>query len=325
MKKLTKYAIALFTAATLFSCGGENKESNGSEAENVAEALSGKVLIDGSSTVFPISEAIGEEYDTKEANVKVIVNSSGTGGGFKKFVKGETDINDASRSIKDKEVKLCEENNASYKQLTVAYDGLAVVINPKNDWASTMTVAELKKLWEPAAKGVVTKWSDIREGWPEEEIKLYGPGTASGTFDYFTDAIVGEEGASRSDYSPNEDDNILVNGVANDINALGYFGLAYFEENASKLQLVAVDNGNGGVKPSLETVKSGKYAPLSRPLFIYVSSSSVKKAQVKDFVEFYLTNAGSITQEVGYIPLKDEEYVQQQEIFKSFCASNEAK
>lgn len=321
MKKITNIILALATSAILFSCGGDSKASG----EGSGTELSGKISIDGSSTVFPISEAIGEEYDEAQPGVKVVVNSSGTGGGFKKFVNGETDINDASRSIKDKEVKLCKENNVEYKELTVAYDGLAVVINPKNSWASTMTVAELKKLWEPAAKGVVTKWSDIRADWPAEDIKLYGPGTASGTFDYFTHAINGEEGASRSDYSPNEDDNVLVNGVANDVNALGYFGLAYYEENADKLQLVAVDGGKGPVKPSLETVKSGTYAPLSRPLFIYVSSTAVKKAEVKDFVQFYLTNAKNIASEVGYIPLKDSEYTEQQEIFKTFCANNEAK
>jgi len=317
LKNVITYFLALASVALLFSCSREELTDDSSSQ------LSGKITIDGSSTIFPISAAIGEEYHEEQPEVRVIVNSSGTGGGFKRFVKGQTDINDASRPIKAKEIKLCKDNGVEYKELTVAYDGLAVVINPKNTWASTMTVAELKKLWEPTAKGKVMKWSDIRASWPGEEIKLYGPNTASGTFDYFTDAICGKVGASRSDYSANEDDNVLVNGVANDINALGYFGLAYFEENADKLQLVAIDNGKGAVKPSLETVKSGEYAPLSRPLFIYVSNTAVKKAEVVDFVSFYLTNAKKIASEVGYITLKDEEYAEQQGIFRAFCASGE--
>lgn len=309
--------LAAGVAAFLASCGGGSTESK--TGEDGADVLSGKIAVDGSSTVYPITEAVAEEYDEEQAEVDVIVNYSGTGGGFKKFVAGETDINDASRPIKDKEKKLCEESNISYLELTVAYDGLAVVVNPENDWASEMTVAELKKLWEPAAKGVVTKWSDVREGWPEEEIKLYGPGTASGTFDYFTEAIVGESGSCRSDYSPSEDDNVLVNGIANNKYAMGFFGLAYYEENQGKLGLVAVDNGNGAVKPNLETVKSGTYAPLSRPLFIYVSDASAKKPEVRDFVNFYLDQAPELSLEVGYIPLPEAEYAAQKEKFSTFA------
>lgn len=318
MKLTQKIVFSLLASSVLFSCSeGSKGNTDATGSETHSEALSGKVLIDGSSTVYPISEAIFEEYAEEQPKVKVIVNSSGTGGGFKKFVTGETDINDASRPIKGKEQKLCEENGVKYLQLTVAYDGLAVVINPKNTWASEITVEELKKIWEPNSS--VTKWSDVRAEWPAEDIKLYGPGTASGTFDYFTEAIVGESGASRNDYSPNEDDNVLVNGIANDVNALGYFGLAYYEENKGKLQLVAINNGTATVKPSMETVKDGSYAPLSRPLFIYVSDKSAKKAQVNDFVKFYLDNAKDIAEDVGYIPLPDTEYDTQKKSFASFC------
>lgn len=321
MKRSIKYAFALVTAALLTSCGSEPSSNN------TGESLSGKVVVDGSSTVFPISEAIAEEYSSEQRDVKVIVNYSGTGGGFKKFVVGEIDVNNASRPIKDKEKKSCEENGITYQELTVAYDGLAVIINPENTWASTMTVAELKKLWEPAAKDVVMTWSDVRADWPNETIKLYGPGTASGTFDYFTEAIMGEGGASRSDYSPNEDDNVLVNGIANDINAIGYFGLAYYEENKDKLQLVAIDaqEGAGPIKPTTATVKDGSYTPLSRPLFIYASSAAVAKPQVKDFLTFYLDNAKKIASDAGYIALPDVEYAKQKEIFTGFCNSIKAK
>lgn len=321
MKQTLKFGLAIALSTLLSACGSQ------SNSNNAGESFSGKVLIDGSSTVFPITEAIAEEYAADQRDVKVIVNYSGTGGGFKKFVVGEIDVNNASRPIKDKEKESCQANGITYQELTVAYDGLAVIINPKNTWASTMTVAELKKLWEPAAKDVVMKWSDIRADWPSETIKLYGPGTSSGTFDYFTEAIIGEGGASRSDYSPNEDDNVLVNGIANDINAIGYFGLAYYEENQGKLQLVAIDaqKGAGPIKPTTQTVKDGSYTPLSRPLFIYASSAAVAKPQVKNFLTFYLDNAKEIAGDAGYIALPDEQYAKQKEIFNAFCKSIEAK
>lgn len=315
MKITQKIILTFLASAALFSCS--DKKNNESPSNSSTTALSGKVLIDGSSTVYPISEAIFEEYAEEQPEVKVIVNSSGTGGGFIKFATGETDINDASRSIKGKEKELCAENDIKYLQLTVAYDGLAVIINPENTWASELSVEELKKIWEP--NSTIMKWSDIRPEWPNDKIKLYGPGTASGTFDYFTEAIVGKSGASRNDYSPNEDDNILVNGIANDINALGYFGLAYYEENKAKLQLVAINNGTATIKPSLETVKDGSYAPLSRPLFIYISDLAAKKTQVNDFVHFYLENAKYIVEDVGYIPLPDSEYEAQKKSFEIFC------
>lgn len=311
MKNLRTVLLGISSSILLFSCGGG--AGNGEES-----GLEGSIKIDGSSTVYPITEAIAEEFRAEGPNVKITVGYSGTGGGFKKFYRGETDINDASRAIKDKEVAACEVAGIAYQQLSVAYDGLAVVVNKNNDWATSMTVEELKKLWEPEAKGVITKWSQIREGWPEEEIKLYGPGTASGTFDYFTEAIMGESGACRSDYSPNEDDNVLVNGIANDKYAIGFFGLAYYEENAQKLNLVAVDNGTGPVSPSLETVKDGSYAPLSRPLFIYVSKESAKREEVAAFVKFYLETAPEVVGDVGYIPLQAEEYAAELKKFEVF-------
>ncbi len=312
MKKTFKYAITIATAISMMACGGTSDSNK--------DGLTGSVSIDGSSTVFPISEAVNEEYSEVQPKVKVVVKSSGTGGGFRKFVNGEVDINDASRPIKEKEKSACKEHNVNYLELTIAYDGIAVVINKENDWAKTITIAELKKMWEPVAEDVVMKWSDIREGWPAENIKLYGPGTASGTFDYFTKAIVGKEQASRSDYSPNEDDNVLVNGVASDKYALGYFGLAYYEENKDKINVAGIDNGTGAVIPSLETVKSGKYAPLSRPLFIYINSKSIERPEVIDFVNFYLDMAPDLVLETGYIPLKDEEYTTEKKKFLDFCS-----
>ncbi|MTI89057.1 MAG: PstS family phosphate ABC transporter substrate-binding protein [Balneolaceae bacterium] len=297
-------SIFSFLALLMFSCGQSPQKD---------------IKIDGSSTVYPITEAVAEEYRSEAPGSRVTVGVSGTGGGFKQFLRGETVINNASRSIKPSEVQLAEENNIGYVQLSVAYDGIAVVLHPDNDWVDHFTVEELKKIWEPDAQNTITKWSQIRPEWPDEEIHLFGPGIASGTYDYFTDAIVGESGASRGDYTASEDDNVLVQGVSTDKSAVGFFGLAYYEENADKLRLAAVDNGEGApVKPSLETVKDGTYAPLSRPLFIYVSSEGAKRKSVQDFVNFYLDNAGSLATSVGYIPMPEEEYANQQEKFDTF-------
>lgn len=294
------------------ACGGKSEQSS------TQSELSGAVTIDGSSTVYPITEAVAEEYREVEPGVRVTIGVSGTGGGFKKFTRGEIDINDASRVIKDKEIKMCQENNIEYVELSVAYDGLAVVANPNNTWLSEITVDELKMIWEPAAQGEIMKWSQIRPEWPNEEIHLFGPGVASGTYDYFTEAIVGEGGASRGDFTASEDDNVLVQGISTDTYALGFFGLAYYQENADKLKLIAVDNGNGGVKPSLETVKSGEYAPLSRPIFIYLSNKAAARNEVTSFVQFYMENAGPLAKDVGYIPLTDEEKAKQIEKLNSF-------
>jgi phosphate transport system substrate-binding protein len=281
------------------------------QAETSAgDMLSGDILVDGSSTVYPITEAMAEEFGKEQPDVRVTVGISGTGGGFKKFCAGETDISDASRPIKPSEVEQCQQNGIEYIELPVAFDGLAVMINPENDWVDYMTVEELRLLWEPDAQGKITRWSQIREGWPDEEIHLFGAGTDSGTYDYFTDAIVGEEGASRGDFQASEDDNVLVQGIASDPLALGFFGLAYYQENADKLKLVAVDdedpaNGEGPILPNEETVNGGTYQPLARPIFIYVRQEAAERPEVQGFVDFYLNlkNATTLVREVGYIPL----------------------
>ncbi len=271
------------------------------------------IKVDGSSTVFPITEAVAEEFQAANRGLMVTVGISGTGGGMKKFGRGEIDISDASRPIKSKEAALCAENGIEFVELPVAYDGLAVLINPENDWVDKLTVKELKKIWEPEAQKNITKWNQIRPEWPDKEMRLYGPGVDSGTFDYFTKAINGKESASRGDFTASEDDNVLVQGVATDKYALGFFGLAYYQHNKDKLKLVPIDdekdgNGKGGILPSFATVIDGTYQPLARPIFIYVSKKSAEKPEVEKFVNFYLTNAAELTAEVGYIPLQDMIY-----------------
>ncbi len=285
------------TALGLAACGGGASADNG---------LSGMVAIDGSSTVFPISEAMAEEFQIANRGVRVTVGISGTGGGFKKFCGGETDISDASRPIKDSERELCAENGIEPIELRVAWDGLTVVSNPANEWATCMTVDELKRLWQPGSS--IRNWSEIRSEWPDMEIELYGPDTDSGTFDYFTDAIVGEEDASRSDYTASADDNVLVIGVEGDEGALGYFGFAYYEESSDKLRAVEIDNGDGCVGPSRETIETGSYAPLSRPMFIYVRRDALERPEIAAFVDFYLTNATALVPETGYVPLAESDY-----------------
>lgn len=268
------------------------------------------VKVDGSSTVFPITEAVAEEFG-KTGGGKVIVGISGTGGGFKRFCRGETDISDASRPIKQKEIDACRSGGIQYIELPVAYDGLAVIVNPANTWVDYLTVEELKKVWEPAAQGGVIRWSQVRPGFPDEELQLFGPGTDSGTFDYFTEVINGKGGSSRGDFTASEDDNVLVEGVASSKGGLGYFGLAYYEENAERLKVVPVKNTGAAqaVVPSKETVLGGTYTPLSRPIFIYVNTNSLKtKPVVKKFVEYYLRNAAALSEEVGYIPLPADQY-----------------
>ncbi len=275
--------------------------------------VSGTIKVDGSSTVYPITEAVAEEFGKENAKTKVTVGISGTGGGFKKFCAGETDISDASRPIKASEVELCAKAGITYIELPVAYDALSVVVNPANTWATSMTTAELKKLWEPEAQGTIMRWSQIRAGWPDTPIALFGAGTDSGTFDYFTEAIVGKEKASRGDFTASEDDNVLVQGVATNRNALGYFGLAYLEENAGRVKAVAIDdanekNGEGAQLPSKATVAAGTYRPLARPLFVYVRTDALARPEVQAFVTFYLKHGKDLSNEVGYIPLTDKEY-----------------
>jgi len=315
---MKKIVLIISLAIVAIACG-EKKEK---KEINETASLEGTIKVDGSSTVFPITEAVAEEFRTVEPKVKVTIGVSGTGGGFKKFSRGETNISDASRPIKDKEIAACKENNINYIELEVAYDGLAVLVNPENDWVDNFTVEELNKIWEPAAQGVIMKWNQIRPEWPNEEIHLFGPGVASGTYDYFTEAIVGKSGSSRGDFTASEDDHVLVQGIAGDKYALGFFGLAYYAENKDKLTLIGVNNGEEVVKPTLETVSNGTYRPLSRPLFIYVNSTSVKSKEVVEFVNFYIDNAGELSTDVGYIPLPAEKYARQKENFKAFVESN---
>ncbi len=275
---------------------------------NVANgSISTSVTIDGSSTVFPITEAIAEEFHAVNPDIKVTIGVSGTGGGFKKFIAKEIDINNASRPIKDSEAKAAKESSVNYVQIPIAYDGITIVINKKNSWATTMTTAELKLLWDSGSS--VKTWKQIRPSWPDKEIKLYGPGTDSGTFDYFTEEINGKSGQCRSDFSKSEDDNVLVTGVAGDEYALGFFGYAYYKENMTKLTAVKIDGGKGAIEPTEKTINDGTYAPLSRQIFIYVNIASYKeKNMVEKFVKFYLDKVPSIAKDVGYVPLAKDSY-----------------
>ncbi len=270
------------------------------------------VAIDGSSTVFPISEAVAEEFRGSNS-ARVTIGVSGTGGGFKKFCNGETAISGASRPIKESEVELCKKSGIEYVELPIAYDGIAIVVNPKNDWASHLTVAELAALWRPEAQGDVKRWSQVRTGWPDEEIHLFGAGVDSGTYDYFTAAVVGKEHSSRGDFTSSEDDNVLVQGVAMDRLALGFFGYAYFSENKAKLKAVPIDdgkdeNGKGPIAVSPASVIDGSYSPLSRPIFVYVSKAAAVRPEVDAFMKFYIEHAAKLVAEVGYIALPGKAY-----------------
>jgi len=273
--------------------------TSGAKTAGTGDGLSGAVKVDGSSTVYPITEAVAEEFIRENPRVQVTVGISGTGGGFKKFCQGETDINDASRPIKDREVEVCTENGVDFIELKIAFDGLSVLINPDNDFVDYLTIEELNKIWAP--ESTVKYWDDVRPGWPHEEMVLFGPDTDSGTFDYFTGVVNGEEGASRSDYTASADDNVLVQGIAGERYSLGYFGYAYYIENRDKLKAAPIDGGRGAVAPSKETILSGEYAPLSRPLFIYVNRQSLEKPQVRAFVEYYLNKSDELIEEVGYV------------------------
>lgn len=280
------------------------------KAAHALPSSSPVVTVDGSSTVFPISEAIAEEFQRTNKGVGVTVGVSGTGGGFKKFLAGEVDVVDASRPIKAAELEQATKNGVSFVELPIAYDALSVVVNKKNTWVDSLTVAELKKIWSPESQGKVMKWSDIRAGFPDKPLQLFGPGTDSGTFDYFTDVICGKEDASRGDYTSSEDDNVIVTGVSGNEGALGFFGVAFYEANKSKLKVLSIDdekpeNGVGPQEPTPANVVNSHYSPLSRPLFIYVRKDALKKLEVQAFVSFYLDNVKSLAAEVGYIPLQD--------------------
>lgn len=302
IKKIGLVTLLGVSVLALTACGGQS--SNTATTEETA--LTGEVKIDGSSTVYPITEAVAEEFIAVNPEVRVPVGVSGTGGGFKKFIAGEIDINDASRKIKDAEAEEAKAAGINYMELEVAYDGLSVLVNPENTWVDSLTVEELKKIWAPDS--TVKTWKDVRAEWPAEAIKFYAPGTDSGTFDYFTETINGESGAIRQDFTASEDDNILVQGISGDKNAIGFFGFAYYEENKDKLKLVKIDNGNGAIEPTYETIMDGSYAPLSRPLYIYVNTASLERPEVKRFAQFYIENAKDLVGAVGYIPLPDDLY-----------------
>jgi len=323
-KAFSILAVLILAVSVLAACGtannegqtdqpGQNNEQGGNNQGTAGgENLSGEITVAGSSTVYPITILAAEQFMEQYPEVSISVASTGTGGGFKKWVKGETDINNASRPIKEEEKAEAAKLGIEPIELAVAYDGITVVVNKENDFVDYLTVDELKKIWDPAAEGKITKWSQVREGWPDEKIKLYGPGTDSGTFEYFTEAIVGEAKKSRTDYQPSEDDNVLVQGVAGDKYALGYFGYAYYLENQDQLKVVPIKAGEGDpVAPSDETIKNGTYKPLSRPVFIYVSNKAMERPEVKAFVQFYMDNAAQFVHEAGYTPLPDEKYAEE--------------
>ncbi|MFE4705915.1 PstS family phosphate ABC transporter substrate-binding protein [Peribacillus simplex] len=292
--------------AVTAGCGSNDTSNSGKGNEAASDQLQGEVITDGSSTVFPIMEAVAEEYMATQPDVKVSVGSSGTGGGFKKFIAGDTDLANASRPVKEEESALLDENGVKYTELKLAFDGISIVANKDNEFIDSLTVEELQKLW--VDNGKVKKWSDIRPEWPKEEIKFYSPGTDSGTYDYFNEVIL-EEKPMVENATLSEDDNVLVQGVEGDKNAIGFFGYAYYSENKDKLKIISIDNGKGAVEPTHETIKSGEYAPLSRPLYTYVANKSVaEKEQVADYTQFVIENAGELAEEVGYISLPEEEY-----------------
>lgn len=316
LKKAGIISIMGLSLLALTACGAKTDTAQGASTSGSEQStsISGEVKIDGSSTVYPITEAVAEEFIAANPDVKVPVGVSGTGGGFKKFIAKETDINDASRSIKDKEAADAKAAGVDYESFEIAYDGLSVLVNPENTWVESLTVDELKKIWAPDS--TVKTWKDVRPEWPAEAIKFYAPGTDSGTFDYFTETINGESGAIRQDFTASEDDNILVQGIAGDKNAIGFFGFAYYEENKDSLKLVKIDNGKGPVAPSFESIQDGSYAPLSRPLYLYVNKASLEREEVKSFVKFYLENAATLVPEVGYIALPADNYTKSLEKLK---------
>jgi phosphate transport system substrate-binding protein len=288
--------IAVGLAFVVAACGDD---------DNGGGKLQGNIRIDGSSTVGPLTEIAAELFREDNPDVKITVGISGTGGGFEKFCAGETDISDASRSIEDDEKSSCSKKNITYDEIQVANDGIAVVVNPDNDWAKCLTTDELKKIWDRGSK--VNSWNEVRSDFPDDSMKLFGPGTDSGTFDFFTDKINGEEGRSRSDYSPSEDDNVTLQGVAGDKGNLGYFGLSYAVENTDKVKVVQVDGGDGCVTPDNDTVQGGSYKPLSRALFIYPSEDALKRAEVREFVKFYVDNQEQIAEQAKFVPLTAEQ------------------
>lgn len=300
----------LVVAVVMVACSGENAPNTGQPAAKGSSSesgvLSGEIVIDGSSTVYPLTVAAAEDFRKENPRVQIPVGVSGTGGGFKKFTAGETVISDASRPIKDSERELADRNGVDFIELTVAYDGLSVLVNPDNDWASCLTTDQLNEVWKPDSE--VSNWNQIAPSFPDREIVLYGPDSDSGTFDYFTEEINGDTGVIRHDFFPAVDDNVLVQGIAGDRGALGYFGYAYYVANADKLKLVAVDGGDGCVEPSEETINNGSYSPLGRPLYVYVNTASLQREEVKAFIDFFLENAADLAASVGYVGLPQQMY-----------------
>lgn len=302
IKVLTSTLLVTASLGLFVGCGSNDfKRASGNST-----TLSGEIKVDGSSTVAPITEAVAEEFNKEHKDVKIPVGVSGTGGGFKRFVVGETDIQDASRPIKDSEKEKASANGVEYTDFTVAYDGITVVVSKENEFVDSLTKEELKKLWEPDSK--IKTWKDLRAEWPADEIKFYSPGPDSGTFEFFTEAIVNKDKAMRSDVNPSEDDNVLVQGVAGDKNAIGFFGYSYYEVNKDKLKAVKIDAGKGAIEPTFETIKDGTYAPLARPIYIYVNNKSLEKPEVKEFIKFYLENTETLVKDIGEIPLTADKY-----------------
>jgi phosphate transport system substrate-binding protein len=308
MRRIRWYAIvAALVAIAVFgvACGEDEADTSSSPS-----TLSGDIRIDGSSTVGPLSEAAAEFFQEENPDVRVTVGISGTGGGFEKFIAGETDINDASRAIADDESQAAAAAGIEYDSLTVAMDGIAVVVNPENDWADSLTIEQLNMMWDAGSK--VDNWNQVDPSFPDVPLELFGPGTDSGTFDYFTEAVNGEEGVSRTDFLATEDDNVAVQGVAGSKGGLAYFGLSYYEQNADKVKVVAIDGGSGPVTPSMETVQAGEYTPLSRPLFLYVKKTALERPEVQAFVQFYLDNLTRISERALFVPLTEEQTAEAQ-------------
>lgn len=314
-KRITALAVGMALTASLVACGnstGDNAADSStssavSSTSSTASKLSGKIVIDGSSTVYPITMAVAEEFKSAQPDVEVSVALAGTGGGMKKFVAGEIDICDASRPIKQAEIDQAKANGIDYLELEIAYDGISVVVNKDNTWAESITIEELNKMW--GKDSTVKTWKDVNPSWPDEPLKLYGPGTDSGTFEFFTEAVNKVAKESRTDFTPSEDDNVLVQGIAGDKDALGYFGFAYYEENTDKLKVLKIDAGKGPIEPTFDTILDKTYAPLSRPLFIYINKSKLEQPQVKEFAKFYIDNAATLSKEVGYVPLESYDAV----------------
>jgi len=317
--RLAALAVAGVAALVLAACGEGNDPQTTSEDEGSTEELTGEVVIDGSSTVFPLTSAAAELFMEENPDVNVSVGQSGTGGGFEKFCDGQTDISDASRAIEDDEVALCEEAGITFDEFSVANDALTVVVNADNDWATCLTVEQLNAIWTPDS--TVNNWNQVDPSFPDQEIVLAGPGTDSGTFDYFTDAVNGEEGASRTDYQASEDDNVIVQAVQGSPGAMGYFGFSYFEENQETLEALEIDGGSGCVAPNPDTVQDGSYAPLGRQLFIYPSAEALERPEVEEFVRFYIENVDAIVEAAAFIGLNDEQKSELQEQFDALLGS----